>query len=70
MSRLPIRARLTLGFTVAMALVLLATSALLYARTARTLDGAVQEGLETRTTALAGRVAAGSLAAIRRTISP
>ena len=46
MSRLPIRARLTLGFGVAMAAILLATSALVYVRTGRALEEGVVERLE------------------------
>ena len=52
MSRLPIRLRLTLGFTVAMALVLAATSFVLYARLGSTLDEAVDDALEARTAEL------------------
>jgi signal transduction histidine kinase len=48
MSRLPIRLRLTLGFAVAMALVLAATGAFLYFRLQSSLDDAIAESLEQR----------------------
>jgi two-component system, OmpR family, sensor kinase len=48
MSRLPIRVRLTLGFALAMALVLAATGAFLYLRLQASLDDAIAESLEQR----------------------
>jgi two-component system OmpR family sensor kinase len=48
MNRLPIRIRLTLGFALAMALVLAATGAFLYFRLQSSLDDAISESLEQR----------------------
>lgn len=61
MSRLPIRLRLTLGFTVAMALVLGVTSFVLYDRLGSTLDEAIDDGLEVRTSELGPLLARGDL---------
>ncbi len=61
MSRLPIRLRLTLAFTVAMALVLGATSFVLYARLGSTLDEAVDDALEARAAELAPLLEQGEL---------
>lgn len=61
MSRLPIRLRLTLVFTLAMALVLAATSLLLYARLGSTLDEAVDDALEARTAELVPLLERGDL---------
>jgi heavy metal sensor kinase len=52
-SRLPIRARLTLAFAVVMALVFAAVGAVLYVRLGDTLDERIADTLEARTTALA-----------------
>ena len=52
MRRLPIRLRLTLGFTLAMALLLAATGVFLYFRLAATLDEGVNDALEVRTAEL------------------
>lgn len=54
LSRLPIRIRVTLAFTAAMAVVLVATGAFLYLRLASELDAAIDQGLRAR----AGDVAA------------
>ena len=48
MSRLPIRARLTLAFALAMGLVLAATGAFVYARLGAALDEGVNESLDSR----------------------
>jgi two-component system, OmpR family, sensor kinase len=61
MSRLPIRLRLTLAFTAAMALLLAATSVFLYVRLGATLDEAVDDGLELRAAELAPLLERGEL---------
>ena len=48
MSRLPIRARLTLAFAVAMAVVLAATGALVYLGLRSALDEAINDTLQSR----------------------
>jgi two-component system, OmpR family, sensor kinase len=48
MSRLPIRARLTLAFALAMAIVLAATGTLLYVGLRSSLDESIRDGLDTR----------------------
>lgn len=53
MSRLPIRARLTLAFAIAMAIVLAAIGAFLYVRLGSSLDEAIDESLQARTTEIA-----------------
>lgn len=63
MSRLPIRVRLTLAFTVAMALVLAATSVGLYLRLGSTLDEAIDDALEVRAAELAALAERGELRA-------
>ena len=47
-ARVPIRLRLTAGFTLVMAIVLLATGGFVYLRLASALDGAVDSGLRSR----------------------
>jgi signal transduction histidine kinase len=59
MSRLPIRVRLTLAFTLAMAMVLAATGAFLYLRLSSSLDEAIDEGLQSRAAELATRIETG-----------
>jgi heavy metal sensor kinase len=59
MSRLPIRVRLTLAFTLAMAMVLAATGAFLYVRLSSSLDEAIDEGLQSRAAELATRIETG-----------
>jgi signal transduction histidine kinase len=59
MSRLPIRVRLTLGFALAMALVLAATGAFLYFRLQSSLDDAIAESLEQRAQEVELRVGRG-----------
>ncbi len=61
MRRLPIRLRLTLGFTLAMALLLAATSVFLYFRLAATLDETVEDALEARADELVPLLAQGEL---------
>ncbi|MCP9484249.1 MAG: ATP-binding protein [Gaiellaceae bacterium MAG52_C11] len=61
MRRLPIRLRLTLGFTLAMALLLAATSVFLFLRLAATLDETVDDALEARTAELKQRLEQGDL---------
>jgi two-component system OmpR family sensor kinase len=56
MSRLPIRIRLTLAFTLVMAVVLSATGLFLYLRLASALDGALDQGLRTRATDVAALI--------------
>jgi signal transduction histidine kinase len=56
MSRLPIRIRLTLAFTLVMAVVLAATGLFLYLRLASTLDHALDQGLRTRAADVAALV--------------
>jgi two-component system, OmpR family, sensor kinase len=53
MSRLPIRLRLTLVFAMVMAVVFAGTGVFLYVRLGDTLDQRINDGLESRTTALA-----------------
>lgn len=48
LARVPIRLRLTAGFTLVMAIVLLATGVFVYVRLASALDGALNAGLRTR----------------------
>ena len=59
MSRLPIRLRLTLAFTLALAVVLAATGAFLYFRLGSSLTESVDEGVQTRTAELRPLVAGG-----------
>ena len=61
MSRLPIRLRLTLAFILAMAVVLAATSVVLYSRLGSTLDEAVDDALEARTAELVPLLEQGGL---------
>jgi signal transduction histidine kinase len=56
MNRLPIRIRLTLAFTIVMAVVLAATGLFLYLRLASTLDRALDQGLRTRAADVAALV--------------
>ncbi|MEZ4552343.1 MAG: sensor histidine kinase [Dehalococcoidia bacterium] len=63
MSRLPIRARLTLTFGAAMALVLVAVGAVLYARTSAALLEQVDNGLEAHADTVVALVAGGGVAA-------
>jgi signal transduction histidine kinase len=56
MSRLPIRIRLTLAFTLVMAVVLAATGLFLYLRLASTLDTGIAQGLRTRAADVAALV--------------
>ncbi|MGE0229676.1 MAG: ATP-binding protein [Dehalococcoidia bacterium] len=63
MSRLPIRARLTLTFAAAMALVLVAVGAVLYARTSAALLEQVDNGLEAHADTVVALVAGGEVAA-------
>ena len=59
MSRLPIRLRLTLAFALAMAVVLAATGAFLYLRLGSSLDEAIDESLQARTTEVIPQVVSG-----------
>ena len=59
MSRLPIRLRLTLAFALAMAVVLAATGAFLYVRLGSSLDEAIDESLQARTTEVIPQVVSG-----------
>jgi two-component system OmpR family sensor kinase len=56
MSRLPIRVRLTLAFTLVIAVVLAATGLFLYLRLGSTLDRALEQGLRTRAADVAALV--------------
>ena len=59
MSRIPIRARLTLAFALAMAVVLAAVGAFLYVRLGSSLDEAIDEELQTRLADASAQVARG-----------
>jgi two-component system OmpR family sensor kinase len=58
-SKLPIRLRLTLAFSLAMTALIVATGAFLYLRLASSLEEAIDESLEVRAAELAGPVARG-----------
>ena len=59
MSRLPIRLRLTLAFTLALATVLAVTGAFLYFRLGASLDETINDGLENRAAGLTAQAARG-----------
>lgn len=72
MRRVSLRARLTFGFAVAMAVVLAAAGFLLYNRLASSLDGAIDQGLRARGADVAAlvRQADNGLSALRPTTFP